>query len=301
MRSRAAWRRSDLDADQSWILPLGDAHRAELLDAIERPSAGTPHLDELLDQVSAELATGRGVAFVRGVPIEDLDDDRCRALFTFVGSKLGTPVGQNTAGELMTDIKDIGNDPQDSEVRLYTTAAEQDFHTDGADLIGLLCLKTAKSGGLSQVVSSVTVYEEIAATRPDLAELLSEEWHFFLNTLPDGTHLTFPSPIARLEDGDLLSFFIPWYIRRAQGLPGVPPLTDAQDEALRLYEWTANRSDLCIDMDFRPGDMQWIRNAVVLHKRTAYEDWPDPVRRRHLLRLWLANPTHGGVPHRLGS
>jgi hypothetical protein len=40
-------------------------------------------------------------------------------------------------------------------------------------------------------------------------------------------------------------------------------------------------------MDFQPGDIQWLKNSVVLHKRTEYVDWPEPERKRHLLRLWL--------------
>jgi hypothetical protein len=281
----AAWRASDLAADRSWVVELDDTHRAELLSGAE----ALPTLDPLLGRCRRELQVGRGVLLVRGVPVEAMDVEQCRRVFTLLGSRLGEPVSQNRDGDLLTDIRDVGNDPDDPEVRLYTTAAEQDFHTDGADLIGLLCLRTAREGGINRVVSSVTVYDEIASARPDLAPLLEQDWHFFLHTEADGTPLVLPMPIVRrTQDGGFASFFIPWYIRRAQGLPGVPDLTPEQDEVLRLYEATANRPDLYVDMDFRPGDMQWIRNAVVLHKRTAYTDWPEPERRRHLLRLWLA-------------
>ena len=276
----AAWRRADLESDQSWVVELTDAHRDELL-------AGGD-LRHLLTDWRRQLQTGRGVLLVRGLPTDELGEQQCRELFMRLGRHLGEPVSQNRHGELLTDILDIGNDPADPDVRLYTTAAEQDFHTDGADLIGLLCLRQAQSGGLNRVVSSVTVAQEVAAARPDLASLLQQDWHFFLHTQEDGTPLTFPMPIVRRDGDRVASFFIPWYIRRAQGLPGVPDLTPEQDEVLRLYEQTANRPDLYVDMDFRPGDMQWIRNAVVLHKRTAYTDWPEPERRRHLLRLWLA-------------
>ena len=284
MSDPAAWRAGDLAADRSWVIELDDAHRAELL----REDASLPTLAPLLARCRRELQSGRGVLLVRGVPVDGVDDEHCRRLFTVLGCHLGEPVSQNREGELITDIRDVGNDPGDPEVRLYTTAAEQDFHTDGADLIGLLCLRTARDGGLNRVVSSVTVYDEIAAARPDLAPLLEQDWHFFLHTEADGTPLVLPMPIVRRAGQTVASFFIPWYIRRAQGLPGVPELTPEQDEVLRLYEATANRPDLYVDMDFAPGDMQWIRNAVVLHKRTAYTDWPEPERRRHLLRLWLA-------------
>jgi hypothetical protein len=282
----AAWRGDDLRADTSWVVELDEEQRTELREALRTGELQT--LQPVLRSWRQQLQAGLGVLLVRGVPVEGLDDDAARAMFTLLGRQLGEPVSQNKEGDLITDIRDVGNDPSDPEVRLYTTAAEQDFHTDGADLIGLLCLRTAREGGLNRVVSSVTVYDEIARQRPDLAPLLLQDWHFFLHTQADGTPLTFAMPIVR-RDGDVTaSFFIPWYIRRAQGLPGVPDLTPEQDEVLRLYEETANRPDLYLDMDFRPGDMQWIRNAVVLHKRTAYVDWPEPERRRHLLRLWLA-------------
>ena len=282
----AAWRGSDLRDDPSWLVELTEAQRVEL-----RAAATTgelPTLPTVLRDWRRQLQSGLGVLLVRGVPVEDLTDDQARSLFTLLGTHLGEPVSQNKDGDLITDIRDVGNDPNDPDVRLYTTAAEQDFHTDGADLIGLLCLRTAREGGLNRVVSSVTVYDEIVAARPDLAPLLEQDWHFFLHTQADGTPLVLPMPIVRRTGGGVASFFIPWYIRRAQGLPGVPDLTPEQDEVLRLYEATANRPDLYVDMDFAPGDMQWIRNAVVLHKRTAYVDWPEPERRRHLLRLWLA-------------
>jgi hypothetical protein len=293
----AAWRAADLAADRSWVVELDDTHRAELLRA--DPSLTT--LAPLLAQCRRELQHGRGVLLVRGVPVEELDEEGSRRVFTLLGRRLGDPVSQNREGELITDIRDVGNDPTDPEVRLYTTAAEQDFHTDGADLIGLLCLRTAREGGLNRVVSSVTVHEEVAAARPDLAPLLEQDWHFFLHTGADGTPLVLPMPIVRRTADEVASFFIPWYIRRAQGLPGVPDLTPEQDEVLRLYEATANRPDLYVDMDFAPGDMQWIRNAVVLHKRTAYGDWPEPARRRHLLRLWLAARDFADGDERLRS
>ena len=299
MTDPAAWRGADLRADRSWVVELTEEQRAEL-------RAGGPlvALAAAVRDWRARLQTGLGVLLVRGVPVEDLTGQECRDVFSLLGSHLGDPVGQNRDGDLLTDIRDVGNDPSDPDVRLYTTAAEQDFHTDGADLIGLLCLRTAKSGGINRVVSSVTVYDEIATARPDLAPLLEQDWHFFLHTQDDGTPLTFPMPIVRRDGDRVASFFIPWYIRRAQGLPGVPDLTPEQDEVLRLYEATANRPDLYLDMDFRPGDMQWIRNAAVLHKRTAYVDRPEPGRRRHLLRLWLAardfadgsDLLRGGIP-----
>jgi hypothetical protein len=183
----------------------------------------------------------------------------------------------------------MGADPTDPNTRLYATKVEQDFHTDGADIIGLLCLRPAKTGGMSRIVSSVRVFNEIHAKRPDLAPLLFEEWYFHLHGQGmEGMPPYFTLPIARWNGKHLMTFFIPWYIRRAQGLEGVPKLTPEQDELLRLYEKTANDPKLYLDMEFEPGDIQWLKNSVILHKRTAYEDHEDPEKQRYLLRLWLS-------------
>ena len=234
------------------------------------------------------LRDGLGFVLIKGVPVAGQSEAALRGLFWALGRLLGEPVSQNAAGELMCDIRDTGADPNNANTRLYTTRAEQDFHTDGADVIGLLCVKPARAGGVSRIVSSVSVYRELERRRPDLAPLLAEPWPFHLHgqSGPGGpTH--FMMPIVRAHDGGLSSFFIGWYIRRSQELADAPKLTAAQWEVLALYEAIANDPALYLDMDFEPGDIQWLKNAVILHKRTEYEDWPQPERKRHLLRLWL--------------
>ncbi|HSW08003.1 TauD/TfdA family dioxygenase [Aquabacterium sp.] len=184
-----------------------------------------------------------------------------------------------------------GADPRDPTVRLSTTNAEQDIHTDGADVIGLLCLHAAKSGGQSRIVSSVSVFDTMHQARPDLARLLFEPWHFHLKgEHAPGAQPYFSLPIVRRVGGQLSTFFIGWYIRDATGLPAVPPLTQARQDALSLYEAIANDPALYLDMDFRRRDIQWLKNSVILHKRMSYEDHDEPVRKRHLWRLWLASP-----------
>jgi hypothetical protein len=196
---------------------------------------------------------------------------------------------QNLEGETITDIRDTGEDPADPDVRLYRTRAEQDFHTDGADVIGLLSLQIARRGGASRIVSSVRVYQAVRAARPDLAPLLLEPWFFRIpGARARGLPEALPRPIVTDAGAKIESFYIGWYIRNAQGVAGVPPLDDRRRELLELYERTANDPALYLDMDFQPGDVQWLRNAFVLHKRTAYEDHAEPARKRHLLRLWLA-------------
>lgn len=301
--SAAAWRGSELARDSAWIHTLSSSELAAiepLLDTLHRSGraretltrADVP-LGALAPAVAAwreTLARGRGFVLVRGLPVGSLSDEEAATVYWALGLHLGTPVPQNFDGELLTDVRDIGADPTDPSTRLYKTRAEQDFHTDGADVIGLLCLRGAKSGGESRIVSSVTVYNEIVRRRPDLAAVLFRDfhWHYYEPQMPAPTY--FVRPICAERGGGLNTFFIPWYIRRAQEIPDVPPLTAEQRAALELVEATANDPSLYLDMEFRPGDIQLLKNSVILHKRTAYEDWDEPARRRHLLRLWLSAP-----------
>jgi hypothetical protein len=299
----AAWRGPDLARRTDWIVPLGAAEIADLerAMAVVRRSGTTRAaltiddvpLGALADTIAGwrrELAHGRGFLLARGLPVDRWSLEDATLAYWILGLHLGTPVPQNFTGELLTDVRDTGADPADPSTRLYRTRAEQDFHTDGADIIGLLCLRTARRGGESRIVSSLAVFEEIRRRDPALADVLFEDfpWHYYDPAMPAPTF--FVRPICAVRGGGLNTAFIPWYIRRAHEVPGAPALTDAQARAVTLMETVANDPALYLDMEFRPGDVQLLKNSVILHKRTSYEDWDDPAEKRHLLRLWLAAP-----------
>jgi len=304
----AAWRGPELGDSARWVTVLTQAQRAAIAElglslesrGISEMEAHKPSsseagqwaiLQDAMRDVRKELREERGFVLMRGFPVSELSPQATKLAYAALGSMLGAAMPQNKRGELIHDVRDAGASKVDPNVRLSITNAEQDFHTDAADLIGLLCLQKSKSGGVSRIVSSVTVYNEVAAVRTDLAALLFEPWYFHMKgEQAAGALPYFQLPIAHDIGGRLSSFFIAWYIRHAEQLEGVPPLTPAQQEALDLYEATANRADLYLDMHFEPGDIQWLKNSVILHKRSEYEDWPEPERKRHLLRLWLAAP-----------
>ena len=300
IESPAAWRGSALRDGDAWIARLSPAQQDELValaarlrvtgksrDAVTREDADLRDLAGVVRGWRNELSQGRGFVLVRGLPLDRLSSEDATLVYWALGLHLGTPVPQNLAGELLTDIRDTGADPNDPSTRLYRTRAEQDFHTDGADIIGLLCLHGARSGGESRIVSSVTVFNEVLRQRPDLAQVLFGDfcWHYFEPGMEHPIH--FVRPICAERGGGLNTSFIPWYIRRAQELPEVPRMTDAQREAIEIVERTANDPSLYLDMELLPGDVQLLKNSVILHKRTAYEDFVEPERKRHLVRLWL--------------
>ena len=299
-----AWHGSALQSSGDWIYRLTQEDVAELLaagDAARRVSPDPrrwtrddfplPKLGPRIRSWLDELDRGRGFILVRGFPVAHHTEDVCAGVYWGIGLHLGRAISQNTDGDLLGHIRDTGADPNQYGVRLYKTRAEQDFHTDGADVIGLFCLKAAKSGGVSRIASSPAIYNAMLAKRPDLVPVLFETFPFDTQ----GQHAPggkpwFDMPLARFANDRLGLFFIPWYIRESQQHANAPRLTPAQSDAIGFIEQTANDPDFYLDMHFEPGDMQFLKNASILHKRTAYEDWPEPERKRHLLRLWIVEP-----------
>jgi hypothetical protein len=151
-----------------------------------------------------------------------------------------------------------------------------------------------RKGGVSRIASSGAVVRELQRARPELYAALFEDfpWHY---AEAGQSACWFARPICTVPASTpagarLNTFFIPWYIRRSQELPDAPRLTERQARALAALEATANDPAFHLDMTFEPGDIQWLKNAAILHKRTAYEDHDAPERKRHLLRSWLSAP-----------
>lgn len=317
-----AWRGPALASDAaSWIHHLRLAEIAALdaaiaavkrakrsLIALRREDFPLGVLGESVRAWAAELARGRGFVLVRGLPVERYDDEDAALAYYGLGLHLGIPVSQNAQGDLLGHVRDEDlPDPDHPSVRLYRTRKRQDFHTDGADVIGLLCLRTARRGGASRIVSSVSIFNEILRRRPDLVEVLFQPFWFDRNDEQrEGEPPAFALPICSEENGSLRTFYIGWYIRGAQRHREVPRLTSAQQEVLSLIESIANDPAFHLDMEFETGDIQWLNNSVILHAREAYEDWDEPERKRHLLRLWLRahdfasveSLLRGGIPKR---
>jgi hypothetical protein len=306
------WRAGDLADDSSWIIELTADQRRRIVTAARQAAAAGTELASLSTETFAlagmeadladwatALASGRGFLLLRGFPVDELTEHETEVAYVGLGAHLGTPVGQNKTGDILTHIRDERlADP--TGVRLYRTSQRQDFHTDGADLIGLLCLHRAERGGESRIVSTGALYNEILDRRPDLLDVLHQPFAWDRQgEEPDGESPWFSlAPFADL-DGDARVFYIGWYIRDAQRHADAPRLSDAQLEAMALIEEIANDPVFHIEMDFRPGDIQLLNNARILHSREAYVDHRDPARRRHLLRLWLAAHTFASVESEL--
>jgi hypothetical protein len=247
--------------------------------------------------MSRELLRGRGFHVLRGLPIEGRSIQDSATIFWGIGAWLGRARSQNASGQLISHVKDLGKDNADPNVRTYQTNARQNYHTDSCDLVGLLCLQTARRGGLSSVVSSVTIYNEFRQRRPDLVPTLFEPFPTDRRgEVPAGMLPYFPIPIYHWFEGQLSAIYSRTYIMSSQRLPEAPRLSAHQLEAMALFDSLAESPDLHLDMELQRGDMQFVHNHQMLHDRTSFEDWPEPERKRHLLRLWLCPPDGRSLP-----
>ena len=266
-----------------------------------------PGVSAELAQLNRDLEWGRGLVLLRGLPVERYSDDELRAIWWGLGCHLGTAVHQNAHGELIGEVRD--------EVRLYgevvqpavpksegvTSRAKARssgplrWHTDRCDVVGLLCVRSARRGGTSRVVSVPAVSNAILERRPDLHALLCSDYHRSRQGEEAGGEASiYAMPIFAMREGKFTTQYSRTFVEAAQKIATIPRITAAQDEALDLL--AAVCDEWGYEMELEPGDIQLLNNHVIYHGRTGYEDAPDPGRDRLLLRLWLAPPNSRPLP-----
>src|SRR5882672_2487629 len=306
----SAWYGPAMAARSDWIETLSLAELDELATASEpwmderfdltsltQADFVLPTLDRRVAATLEELLNGRGFVLWRGLPVERWGRRRSAVAFYGLGAHLGNALSQNAQGHVLGHVRDMGLSSDDPNVRIYQTHERQTFHTDSADVVGLLCLQTARSGGASALVSSATLYNEMRARRPELAACLFEP----LATdrrgeVPAGAKPYFEIPVFNWHAGRLSAIYQRQYIDSAQRFADAPRLSAQQREALDLLDALTNDPALHFTMELQRGDMQFVHNHALLHDRTAFVDWPEPERRRHLLRLWLAPESAQPLP-----
>jgi len=304
----AGWTADDLRDLSQWSYRISEPEADELADAVAqvrrnripivevaRENFPLRRFADVLADVRHELADGRGIVMLRGFPLERFDREKTAIAYLGLGGYLGKTMSQNKQGHVLGHVKDLGGDYADPHTRGYMTRAEMRFHADACDYVGLLCLQSSKSGGESRIASSVTVYNRILERRPDLAKALCEDFYRSRSgeTNP-GDAAFFKQPIFSFAEGYFSATGASAVIDKAQQLPGVPKFTPAQKEAVALYRATVE--ECALDIEFQPGDIQFLNNFVMLHTRRRFEDWPEAARKRHLLRLWLSDPLGRPIP-----
>lgn len=315
---KSAWYGRDLQADRSWLIEFTPADLAELdtalrrvtaqglrLEQVGRSSFPLPTLGPKLLGWLEEIRTGRGFVVLRGLPVQRYTDDEVGLIFWAIGAYLGTPVTQNPRGDLLGHVYDHGRAYGQIDVRGYETKAHLPFHSDGCDLVGLLCLRRAKSGGLSSVVSSVTIHNEILKRHPEYLPPLYKGFHYIRReaALTDSPVTPHRVPVFGAKDGLVSSRLIRNQINAGFTKTGTEP-EPLEKAALDMVDQLAQDPAIHLDMDLQEGDMQLCNNYTVLHSRTEFEDFPEPERRRHMIRLWLTfrdrRPLADGFPEHNG-
>ncbi|ONH61497.1 taurine dioxygenase [Frankia sp. CcI49] len=295
------WRGDELSRTDDWIFRLGPDQVAELEEVGRRFIADDPDLrtvnaaqypltaaSDAIRRFGADMDSGRGFVLIRGLRMEEYDDTLAAAIFYLIGLHLGEPIRQNELGDLIDHIVGVSDKAYEEGGLPSRTRDKLPYHSDSSDAVALMCLRPPASGGLSSLVSGATVFNELLARRPDLAPLLLEPWHYdWRRQDPDAPADTYTSPIVSWTQGCFSMYAGADMIESAHRYPGVPPLTGPQREALALIEEITYSDGVALDMDFQPGDIQWLLNYAALHSRTEFVNGADFAHTRHLLRLWL--------------
>src|SRR5215472_9451391 len=275
--------------------------RAQGLDLadIRREHFPLPRLGRELERLCAEVIDGRGFVLLRGLPVDDRPIADSATAYWGIGSHFGSARSQNAKGHLLGHVYDLGLglSATNPNLRSYATAERQNFHIDRCDVVALLCLRRTKSGGLSSIVSSMAVHNVMAQRRPDLLERLYQPFPVDRRgEVPEGKAPYFDAPVFNAYRGHVSVLYSRLHIGSAQRFPEARRLTAEDIEALDMLTELAGDPELRLDMNFTPGDIQFLHNHTILQARSAYEDWPEAERTRHLLRLWLSPPGARPLP-----
>jgi alpha-ketoglutarate-dependent taurine dioxygenase len=300
-----AWRATSLDEPSAWYYPLSERCRAVLDEAVRRfgpepqittelslPAAQAACLTDELGSVRAALERGRGFAIIEGLPCHQYTCAQQQVFYWLVGQGLGSPMEQNVQGTLLYDVRDTGQDVR-TGARYSVTNAETGFHTDNSfgetvlDYVGLLCIQPAKSGGHNRVVSMYSAHNQLLAHHADMLPTLYHPFHIDRRGgLRPGDSCTIRRPILEWKAQELVCRYLRYWIEAGHE-KAAQPLTAAQKEALDVLDEVLKDPELHAEMTLRPGEMFFINNRWLLHTRSAFEEHPEPERRRHYVRLWL--------------
>ena len=254
-------------------------------------------IEQLAARVRVELEHGRGFVLLRGLPVMRWSRMQTLIAYWSLGLALGTPVPNNALGDMVGHVRSHNADYNDPSNRGYDTAARLAWHCDQCDVVALLCLHPAREGGESKLASFGAIYRKLQWQHPEHLKTLCQPFYWSrMGEMAAGQRAWYQAPVFQWVDDELNGAAGANHIRKGHQLNDAPPMSHAQSAALDQFESAANSLELA--MPFEPGDIQLLNNALVVHTRTAFKDWPEPQRRRHLWRLWLnVAPLHRGAAY----
>jgi len=303
----SAWKGADMTKDDSWIYRLNDREAAEIESAFAKLAAtGKRHDDvtrndfpletfgRLVTAMRDQIEDGRGVTLLKGVPIAGKSVEQVELLYAGIAAHIGTSIVQDTQGTLTGRVEDHGNNYKDISVRGTNTNAQLTPHCDSGDILSLLCLRQAKTGGMNTLASSMAIYNEILARHEAFLQPLYDGFHY--NIRGNGPPVRYRDmtahrvPVYSYYGGKLSCRFNQKAILTSEQLPGVPPLTQLEKDAVNKVAELSMLPELSFQVMLEPGDLLLLSNYSVFHNRDAFEDWDEPARKRLLLRKWINIP-----------
>ncbi len=310
-----AWTARSIDGGESWRYTLTTDCFAELdaflaeqksrsqpITETRIQSADFPACAAVLEGALPALERGRGFAIVERLSFERYTRDEAQMAYWVIGQLLGVPFAQDVKGTLLYDVKDTGQDVSKG-ARFSVSNVESSFHMDHCfgdpipDILGLLSLQGAKSGGRSQFLSAYTLHNELLKEHPEELPVLYEPFYFDRRgQFKEGEKPVFEAPIFRWDEQGLHIRYLYYYVQVGQERMDVP-FSPGQARALAAVEAILRRDDLHVEMLLEPGQMLFTSNHWLLHNRTSFEDHPEPEKRRHLVRLWLSYRNSAAAHH----
>ena len=298
---KCGWLVKDLETNKDWLFKLDEKDQDEIAEATKFSLKSGKNLFEITDKdfpiqdllikikhIQHQLDSGLGFILLQNLPVEKFNDEEVKFMLWGIGQYIGYPEVQDKAGSLLHVVTDTGSSVNKTDnIRGFQTNEELQFHTDGADVFALLCLRNAKNGGLSKLVSSVAIFNEIEKTRPDLSKILQEDFYFDSRAQNPNDDKYQKVPIFVKHNNLVSALHKRRYIETAQRFSEVPKLTEKQIEAMNLIDKLCNHEKFCFSIKLMPGDLEIASNATTFHSRENYEDYSDPDKKRCMLRLWL--------------
>jgi len=300
----SAWRVADFKSAADYTIELTVARLRDIahairyiraaglgLDDLQREHFEVPSLRPVIEEIRKEIEDGRGFALVRRLPVEDYSKDELGIIFWGLGTHLGRGLSQSVLGDRLGHVKDFSR--EDPLARAYRNKQELSPHTDSADLVGLLCLRNARTGGVSRLTSAITVHNVMLEECPEALERLYRGYVFHRRgeeqpgELPYTPYLV---PVYSTTEGEVSARYVRTYVEAGEAAAG-RPMGEEELAVLNRFEEVTKRPELMLEFTLQPGEMYFINNYTILHARTAFEDGDaEEEQRWHLLRLWLEVP-----------
>ncbi|MEC9037473.1 MAG: TauD/TfdA family dioxygenase [Verrucomicrobiota bacterium] len=293
INSSGSWKGKEISGQPDWQIDLTENHIKEINELISGNGQKNSSITQLFADARETLENGPGVVLIRNCPVHDLNEGEAKKLFSILASLIGTLVSQSSEGELIFSVRDSGYKEDDPRSRGPNTRKKLSFHSDRCDVIGFLCLKQAMSGGENQIVSSIAIHNHLVENEPGLIKYLYEPFYYRRHNVDTGNELPYcRQPIFSVTEGKFACNLLRVLIDRAYAIPELPDMSEEQKRALDAIEETASLTEMHFNFRQRPGDILFLNNWTTLHRRSEFIDFPEPEKKRHILRAWISPPNN---------